>query len=101
LEKTILGFRIKKAKRYQQSGYANHEHSTDLLLYFHRCDLLYAAQTITKHSTRSIFLAGTSLFWLIRTIQQLVFFKTKNRIMNMLTMTFLIGAVLFALAVIR
>jgi hypothetical protein len=51
-------------------------------------------------SLGKFFLGGTSLFWLIRTFQQFVFFKTNNLKINTLTITFIIGALLFALPII-
>ncbi len=46
------------------------------------------------------FLAGTSLFWLIRTFQQFIFFKTNNLRINILTIIFITGAILFALPIL-
>ncbi len=46
------------------------------------------------------FLIANSLFWLIRTFQQFVFFKTNNLKINALTITFLIGTLLFALPIV-
>ena len=43
------------------------------------------------------FLAGNSLFWLIRTIQQFIFLRVNNYIVHLLTFIFLLGAILFAL----
>lgn len=46
------------------------------------------------------FLVANSLFWIIRTFQQFVFFKTNNLKINALTITFIIGALLFALPIV-
>jgi len=46
------------------------------------------------------FLAGTSLFWLIRTFQQFIFFKTNNLKINILTVLFITGTILFALPIL-
>ena len=43
------------------------------------------------------FLAGTSLFWLIRTLQQFIFLRANYYQIHLLTFIFLIGTVLFAL----
>ena len=48
----------------------------------------------------NFFLAGTSLFWLIRTIQQFIFLQANNYKIHILTFIFLVGAILFALPVI-
>lgn len=46
------------------------------------------------------FLLGSSMFWLIRTIQQFVFLKVNNYKIHFLTVMFLLGTVLFLLPVI-
>ncbi len=48
----------------------------------------------------SWFLIGTSLFWLIRAIQQFVFLKTNNYKVHILTAVFFAGTILFALPVL-
>lgn len=45
------------------------------------------------------FLAGISLFWLGRTIEQFVFLRVRNTMVNVLTVIFIIGTILFALPV--
>jgi hypothetical protein len=45
------------------------------------------------------FLLGCSLFWLIRTVQQFIFFKANSKLINILTVLFIIGTILFALPV--
>lgn len=45
----------------------------------------------------SYFLLGNSLFWLIRTIQQFIFLRANNYKIHILTIIFIIGAVIFAL----
>lgn len=46
------------------------------------------------------FLIGTSLFWFVRVIQQFVFLRANKLWVHILTIVFLIGAILFALPVI-
>ena len=46
------------------------------------------------------FLAGISFFWLGRTIEQFIFFRMNNKWVNLLTLIFITGAVLFALPLI-
>ena len=46
------------------------------------------------------FLMGTSLFWLIRTLQQFIFLRAYNYKVHLLTFIFLIGTVLFYLPVL-
>jgi hypothetical protein len=48
-----------------------------------------------------VFMIVCSLFWLIRAVNQLVFFSASLPLSWMLTVIFLIGAVLFALPVLR
>lgn len=43
-------------------------------------------------------LAGCALFWVGRTIEQYIFLRVKNKMVNLLTLLFIFGAVLFALA---
>lgn len=43
------------------------------------------------------FLMGTSIFWQIRTIQQFIFLKANHYKIHLLTVIFLIGAILFIL----
>lgn len=46
------------------------------------------------------FLIGTSIFWLIRTVQQFIFLNKNNFKIHILTIIFLIGAILFAFPVL-
>ena len=46
------------------------------------------------------FLAGVSIFWLGRTIEQFVFFKRKNKYVHILTLIFVVGTILFALPLV-
>ena len=46
------------------------------------------------------FLTGISLFWLGRAIEQFVFFEAKNKYVHILTVIFIIGAILFALPLV-
>jgi hypothetical protein len=45
------------------------------------------------------FLIGTSIFWLIRTVQQFIFLRANNYKIHILTFIFLIGTILFALPI--
>lgn len=45
------------------------------------------------------FLAGTSLFWFIRTVQQFIFLRANNYKIHILTILFLAGAIIFAIPV--
>jgi hypothetical protein len=44
-------------------------------------------------------LLSCSLFWLIRTVQQFIFFKKNHYVIHILTVLFMIGIVLFSLPV--
>jgi hypothetical protein len=46
------------------------------------------------------FMVGTSLFWLVRTVQQFVFLRVNHYKVHLLTLIFLIGAALFAVPVV-
>lgn len=46
-----------------------------------------------------VFLAGCSLFWLIRTIQQFIFLRANHYAIHILTIIFLVGTILFGLPV--
>lgn len=48
----------------------------------------------------NIFLLGISLFWIGRTIEQFIFLKIKSRFVHVLTLLFIVGALLFAAPVI-
>lgn len=43
-----------------------------------------------------VFMGGMSLFWLGRTIEQFIFLGYRHRVVNLLTIIFIIGTVLFA-----
>ena len=45
----------------------------------------------------NLFLIGSSLFWLIRTIQQFIFFRINNYKIHLLTFIFMVGTILFLL----
>jgi len=45
----------------------------------------------------NLFLIGSSLFWLIRTIQQFIFFRINNSKIHLLTVIFMVGTILFLL----
>jgi hypothetical protein len=44
-----------------------------------------------------LFLLGNSIFWLLRTIQQFIFFKKNHYAIHILTVLFICGSILFAL----
>ena len=44
----------------------------------------------------NIFLVGNSVFWLIRTIQQIIFLRANHFKIHILTFIFIIGTILFA-----
>ena len=58
----------------------------------------YADELIKTPLGKSSLIA-LSLFWLLRSIQQFVFLKIYNRTVYLLTILFIIGAILFALPV--
>ncbi len=45
------------------------------------------------------FMAGFSLFWLGRTVEQFVFFRMKHPAVHMLTVVFILGMILFAVPI--
>lgn len=45
----------------------------------------------------NVFLTGISIFWLGRTIEQFIFLRVKNKMVNILTFIFAIGTILFVL----
>lgn len=46
------------------------------------------------------FLAGNSIFWLGRTIEQFIFLKVRNKYVHILTLIFIVGAIIFALPLV-
>jgi hypothetical protein len=46
------------------------------------------------------FLAGTSLFWFVRTLQQFIFLNVNNKRVHMLTIVFIMGTILFVLPLV-
>lgn len=62
------------------------------------CFIFPAELLTTKFG--NFFLAGTSLFWLLRTVQQFIFLRANNYKIHILTITFLVGTILFALPVL-
>lgn len=48
----------------------------------------------------NFFLIGNSIFWLLRTIQQFIFLRANHIAIHILTFIFMIGALLFALAIL-
>lgn len=45
----------------------------------------------------NFFLAGISLFWLGRTIEQFIFLRLNHKMVHVLTIVFIIGSILFGL----
>ena len=60
---------------------------------------VYPDELLTSNLGKT-FLAGLSLFWLGRTIEQFVFLKVKNKFVHILTVIFIVGTILFALPLI-
>lgn len=52
---------------------------------------------LTTTTLGKTFLAGMSLFWLGRTVEQFIFLHVNNAMTNVLTALFIIGTILFAL----
>lgn len=60
---------------------------------------VYPDELLTSNLGKA-FLAGISLFWLGRTIEQFIFLKAKNPLIHILTIIFIVGTILFAIPVI-
>jgi len=75
--------------------------NVQIIYYFLFVTFLCIAFPTELSSTKlgNAFLLSCSLFWLIRTIQQFIFLKKNNLIINILTVLFIAGTVLFALPV--
>lgn len=67
-----------------------------LLLFVAFIGFVYPRELLTS-DIGIAFLAGNSLFWLGRTIEQFIFFKVNNKYVHVLTAIFILGTVLFAL----
>ena len=52
----------------------------------------FYAEDLRNTALGRSFLIGISLFWLSRTIQQFIFLKITNKIVNLLTGLFIVGA---------
>lgn len=48
-----------------------------------------------------VFLGGNALFWLIRTINQIVFFRTNHYKIHLLTIIFLLGVMIFTIPIMQ
>lgn len=55
------------------------------------------AEELNTTSLGKAFLGGLSIFWLGRTIEQFIFLGYKNKYVNLLTVIFVVGTILFAL----
>jgi len=77
--------------------------NVQIIYYFIFTALICFAFPNELRSTRlgKCFLVGTSMFWLIRTVQQFVFLKVDSIVMYALTVLFLFGIVLFLIPVLR
>ena len=60
---------------------------------------LFPDQLLTT-SLGTFFLAGMSLFWLGRTIEQFIFLRVDHPMVHLLTYIFILGAVMFAIPII-
>lgn len=60
---------------------------------------IYPAQLLTT-SLGTFFLAGMSLFWIGRTIEQFVFLRLDHPMVHLLTYIFILGAVMFAIPIV-
>lgn len=60
---------------------------------------VYPHELANTNLGKAIF-AGISLFWLGRTIEQFIFLKKHNAFIHILTLVFILGAILFALPLI-
>ncbi len=54
----------------------------------------FYAQEIVTSELGYVIIAGMSIFWLGRTIEQFVFFNFKSKRVNMLTVVFLLGTII-------
>lgn len=57
-------------------------------------------QELLSTTIGKVFLAGNALFWIIRTIQQFIFFKANHLLIHLLTLVFILGAILFIIPVV-
>lgn len=57
----------------------------------------YCTNELIETRLGNVFLIGISIFWLGRTIEQFIFLRVKNKIVNILTFIFVIGMILFVL----
>ena len=64
---------------------------------FAACVCLVFSTELLSTQLGKMFLGANVIFWFIRTIQQFIFFNSKSLIINILTVIFIIGTVLFAL----
>ena len=53
--------------------------------------------TLVQTTFGRFFLAGMSLFWAGRAIEQFIFLRVSNKLVHILTAIFILGTVLFAL----
>ena len=52
---------------------------------------------LTTTNLGRFFLAGMSLFWLGRAIEQVIFLRIEHRLVHLLTYLFVLGAIMFAI----
>ncbi len=55
---------------------------------------------LTGTTLGKVILAGISIFWLGRTVEQFIFLKNHNRFIHILTFVFILGTILFMLPLI-
>ncbi len=70
------------------------------LLFFVAFICFYFPKELLHTLFGQVFLAGISLFWLGRTIEQFIFFRINNKFVHILTLLFIMGAVLFGVPVL-
>lgn len=61
----------------------------------------YFNQDLVKSELGLIFLAGNSIFWIIRFINQFLFLRFNDYRIHILSVVFFLGAVIFAIPVIQ
>lgn len=70
------------------------------LLFFVAFICFYFADELQHTLFGRVFLAGISLFWIGRTIEQFIFLRINNKYVHLTTLLFVLGAVLFGLPVL-
>ena len=60
----------------------------------------YYPNELQKTSLGRVFLITNALFWVVRAINQVIFLPMNNRVVNLLTIIFILGIVLFAMPLV-